>query len=32
MKYNTAEKRLVLPEYGRSVQKMVDYSVTIEDR
>lgn len=32
MKYNTAEKRLVLPEYGRSVQKLVDYCVTIEDR
>ena len=32
MKYNTAEKHLVLPEYGRNVQNMVDYCVTIEDR
>ena len=32
MKYNTAEKRLVQPEYGRNVQNMVDYCVTIEDR
>ena len=32
MKYNTAEKHLVLPEYGRNVQNLVDYCVTIEDR
>ena len=23
---------LVLPEYGRNIQKMVDYALTIEDR
>ena len=32
MEYNTQEKRLVLPEYGRNIQRMVDYCVTIEDR
>ena len=32
MKYNTQEKRLPLPEYGRSVQNMIDYAVTIKDR
>lgn len=32
MEYNTKQKRLPLPEYGRSVQKMVDYALTIEDR
>ena len=32
MDYNTQEKRLVLPEYGRNIQRMVDYCVTIEDR
>lgn len=32
MKYNTEEKRLVLPEYGRNIQNMVDYCVTIQDR
>lgn len=32
MKYNTEQKRLVLPEYGRNIQNMVDYCVTIEDR
>ena len=32
MRYNTAEKKLALPEYGRNIQNMVDYCVTIEDR
>ncbi|MBO4444071.1 MAG: DUF4290 domain-containing protein [Bacteroidaceae bacterium] len=32
MIYNTQEKKLSLPEYGRSIQSMVDYAVTIEDR
>lgn len=32
MRYNTAEKRLALPEYGRNIQNMVDYCLTIEDR
>ena len=30
--YNTQRKKLVLPEYGRNVHKMVDYLMTIEDR
>jgi hypothetical protein len=30
--YNTERKRLVLPEYGRNIQKMVDFILTIEDR
>jgi hypothetical protein len=29
--YNTGRKNLVLPEYGRNIQKMVDYTVSIED-
>ena len=32
MKYNTQEKTLPMPEYGRAVQKMVDHALTIEDR
>ena len=32
MEYNTKQKKLALPEYGRSVQKMVDHALTIEDR
>ncbi len=30
--YNTQLKKLVLPEYGRNIQQMVDHCVTIEDR
>ena len=32
MEYNTQQKRLALPEYGRNIQNMVDYCLTIEDR
>ena len=32
MEYNTNQKKLALPEYGRSVQKMVDHALTIENR
>jgi len=32
MEYNTARGHLTIPEYGRNVQKMVDYALTIEDR
>jgi hypothetical protein len=32
MEYNTTVKRLVLPEYGRNIQNMVDYCLTVEDR
>jgi len=32
MDYNTTRKRLVLPEYGRNIHKMVDYIKAIEDR
>ena len=32
MNYNTTEKRLTLPEYGRNIQHMVDHCLTIEDR
>lgn len=30
--YNTQRKKLKLPEYGREVQKMVDYAMTLKDR
>lgn len=32
MDYNSSRKKLVLPEYGRHIQKMVDHALTIEDR
>lgn len=31
MEYNTSRDKLVMPEYGRHIQKMVDYLRTIED-
>ena len=30
--YNTRRKQLVLPEYGRNLQRMVDYACTLENR
>lgn len=32
MDYNTDRSRLIIPEYGRNVQKMIDYCLSIEDR
>lgn len=32
MDYNTDKKQLVLPEYGRNVQNMVDFCLTLPDR
>lgn len=32
MLYNTQQKKMPLPEYGRSIQNMVDYALTVEDR
>ncbi|MDE5555482.1 MAG: DUF4290 domain-containing protein [Muribaculaceae bacterium] len=30
--YSTHLKKLILPEYGRNIQRMVDHCLTIEDR
>ncbi len=32
MDYNSQRKKLPLPEYGRNIQNMVEYVMTIEDR
>ena len=32
LQYNTQKKKMALPEYGRSIQNMVDHAVTIADR
>ena len=32
MEYNTTKEKLILPEYGRNVQMMAQYLMTIEDR
>lgn len=30
--YNTQREQIVLPEYGREIQQMVDHAVSLEDR
>lgn len=32
MEYNTTRNKLLIPEYGRNVQRMVEHALTIEDR
>ncbi len=32
MEYNTQREKLQMPEYGRSIQEMIAYAVTIEDK
>ena len=32
MKYNTQQSKLILPEYGRNVQNMVNHCITIPDK
>ncbi len=32
MDYNTNRENMVIPEYGRNIQKMIEYTVGIEDR
>ena len=31
MEYNTSRSKMLMPEYGRNVQKMVEYLLTVED-
>lgn len=31
MQYNTQKKKLIMPEYGRNIQNMVDHCLSIED-
>jgi hypothetical protein len=32
MEYNSQRNKLVIPEYGRNVQKMIEYTASIEDK
>lgn len=32
MKYNTKKEKIILPEYGRNVQNMVEYCVQLDDK
>ncbi|MFP2997527.1 DUF4290 domain-containing protein [Spongiivirga sp. MCCC 1A20706] len=32
LEYNTEREKLIIPEYGRHIQKMVNHAISIEDR
>ena len=32
MEYSTLQGKIIIPEYGRNVQRMVEYALTIEDK
>ncbi len=32
LEYNTVRPKMLIPEYGRNVQKMVDHAVSLTDR
>lgn len=32
MDYNSSRSKLIIPEYGRNIQKMIEYTITIEDQ
>lgn len=32
LKYNTSQPKLIIPEYGRNIQKMIDYAINVKDK
>jgi hypothetical protein len=32
MEYNSGRNRLIIPEYGRNIQKLIDYAIGLEDK
>jgi hypothetical protein len=32
MEYNSARERLMIPEYGRNIQKMIEYALTLDSK
>jgi hypothetical protein len=32
MEYNTEREKLIIPEYGRNIQRMINFTVNVEDR
>lgn len=32
MDYNTGQPHLIIPEYGRNIQKMIDFAIAVKDR
>lgn len=32
MEYNSQREKMIIPEYGRNIQKMIEYAVSLEDK
>lgn len=32
MEYNSSRNQLIIPEYGRNVQKLIEYAITLDDK
>ena len=32
MEYNTSLPKMIIPEYGRNIQKMIDFAITVADK
>ena len=32
MEYNSQRSKLIIPEYGRNIQKMIDYAISVDDK
>src|ERR1700745_1309827 len=32
MEYNTQKEHMIIPEYGRNIQSMINYAITLKDR
>ncbi len=32
MEYNTSLPKMIIPEYGRNIQKMIDFAITVKDK
>ncbi len=32
MEYNSGRNRLIIPEYGRNIQKLIEYAISLDDR
>ena len=32
MEYNTQRDHLIIPEYGRNIQKMVEHAISLKDK
>ncbi|MDB4083310.1 DUF4290 domain-containing protein, partial [Vicingaceae bacterium] len=32
MNYNTSRSKMIIPEYGRHIQQLIDHAIELEDR